>query len=376
MKPILLMVVNHPKYFLSHRLPIAEAAAAQGYDVHIASVHGPGGDRIRSLGYSYHVLPISRGSMNPFVEVFAVFKVWQLLAKVRPDVLHLVTLKPVLYGGIAARFTRRVGVITAIAGLGSVYVQSGAKYNLIKFLMRCMFKIALAKPRLRAIFQNMDDRDYLVGLGVVSSDKCIIIRGSGVSLNAYEVKPEPSGKSVVTFAGRLIRDKGIFEFIEAARLLRKKNLGIVFRIAGDIDEGNPSSLSARDLHDLQSAESVELLGYQDDISHIFSDSNIVVLPSYREGLPKVLIEAAACGRAVITTDVPGCRDAIENAVTGLLVPVKDPVALAEAIERLVRDPLLRNRLGTQGRMLAEAAFSIENVVQYHLEAYALVSEGR
>jgi len=199
-----------------------------------------------------------------------------------------------------------------------------------------------------------------------------MIRGSGVDLSLFDAKSEPQGLPVVCFAARLLRDKGIYEFINAARILRNKGVLARFVVAGDIDPGNPTSVSARDLERWRDEGAVEVLGYQRDIAALFSSVNLVVLPSYREGLPKVLIEAAAAGRAVVTTDVPGCRDAIEPDVTGLLVPAKNAELLAEAIEKLVVDDLLRKAMGAAGRDLAEREFGIEKVIERHLDIYAKV----
>ncbi|MCY1265975.1 N,N'-diacetylbacillosaminyl-diphospho-undecaprenol alpha-1,3-N-acetylgalactosaminyltransferase [compost metagenome] len=368
----LLLVVNDPKYFLSHRLPIAEAAREKGYVVHVASIPGAASDRIKQLGFTYHELPLKRGGINPFAEFWSIFVFWKLLWELRPDILHLVTLKPVLYGGISARLAPVKGVVAAVAGMGSVFVASGLRYKLMRLVIRAMYRVALGKANLRGIFQNPDDRDSLIAFGALTNDKCILVRGSGVRLSDYELSPEPQGRVVVTFAGRLLRDKGVAEFVEAARLLKSWGVEAAFQLVGDLDPGNPSSFSEREFQDLCNGSDVSALGYREDIAEIFSMSNIVVLPSYREGLPKVLIEAAACGRAVVTTDVPGCRDAIEPGVSGLLVPVRDHIALANAIKKLIDDPVMRECMGKRGRELAEREFSIENVVQAHLSAYAML----
>jgi len=366
---MILIVINDPVYFLSHRLPIAEAARDNGYLVHVASIASPSGEKIKALGFEYHELPLNRGGVNPFGELYSLYAFWRLLQKLKPDILHLVTTKPVLYGGIAARFSPVKGVVAAIAGLGSVFVANGLKYSLIRMIVRRMYRLALGKNNLRAIFQNPDDRDSLVRLGALTTDKTVLIRGSGVQLSNYVVRPEPSGRAVVTFVGRLLRDKGVGEFVRAAKLLKVRGVEAVFQLVGDPDSGNPSSLTTTELAGIRHENDVTLMGYRDDIPDIYASSNLVVLPSYREGLPKALIEAAACGRAVVTTDVPGCRDAIEPDVTGLLVPVRDHVALANAIEVLIGDPALRERMGKKGRELAEREFTIETVIQAHLEVY-------
>lgn len=365
----LLIIVNDAKYFISHRLPIAKAALEKGYNVHVASAATPALDEIKALGFVCHRLPLNRGESNPFFELYSILATWFLLVKLKPDILHLVTLKPVLYGGIAARFAPVGGVVAAIAGMGSIFVSDSIRHQTIKLAMRFLFRFALGKKHLRAIFQNAVDRDEVVALTGISLEKTILIRGSGVSVSNYAVCPEPAGAIVVTFAGRLLRDKGVIEFIEAARVLHEKRVNAIFQLVGDVDPGNPTTLSSADLARLKGKGIVQVKGYVDNIAGVFAASNIVVLPSYREGLPKVLIEAAACGRSVVTTDVPGCRDAIEPGVTGFLVPVKDHIALAEAINNLISDSALRQSMGAQGRKLAEQEFTIESVVKAHLSVY-------
>lgn len=365
----LLIVVNDPKYFLSHRLPIALAAREKGYHVHVASIASLAADKIRAMGFSYYELPLERGGTNPFIELYSVVVFWRLLRKMRPDILHLVTLKPVLYGGISARFSPVGGVVAAVAGMGSVFVANGLRYKLLRVVVRTMYRFALGKRNLRVIFQNPEDRDAVIELSALPPEKAVLVRGSGVRISDYEMRPEPAGKVIVTFAGRLLRDKGILEFIEAARILKARGVDAVFQLAGDADPGNPSSLSIQELEALRSSGDVVLLGHRDDISEVFSASHVVVLPSYREGLPKVLIEAAACGRAVVTSDVPGCRDAIEPDITGLLVPVRDSAALAQAIAKLINEPALREQMGIKGRELAEREFTIDQVVRSHMDIY-------
>ncbi|MNJ42963.1 N,N'-diacetylbacillosaminyl-diphospho-undecaprenol alpha-1,3-N-acetylgalactosaminyltransferase [compost metagenome] len=232
-----------------------------------------------------------------------------------------------------------------------------------------MYRIALGKRNLRAVFQNPDDQQALVTIGAINSEKSVLIRGSGVNLSQYQFLAEDSSLPVVTFAARLLRDKGVVEFVEAARLLTMRGVQARFQLVGDPDPGNPTSISVNDIARWQKEGIVECLGYRPDMETVFRHSHIVVLPSYREGLPKVLIEAAACGRAVVTTDVPGCRDAVAPGESGLIVPVRNALALADAIQRLVDDSELRRSMGAAGRALAEREFAIESVVAQHLEIY-------
>ncbi|MDZ3990445.1 glycosyltransferase family 4 protein [Pseudomonas sp. Teo4] len=323
MKSVLLIVVNDPAFFMSHRLPVATAAQDEGYEVHIATQSGASVADIRGRGFYHHELPLSRSGKNPFRELKSVISLWRLCWRIRPSVLHLVTIKPVLYGGIAARLAPVKGVLAAISGLGFVFMANGTKAAALRRVISILYRLALGKKNLRVVFQNPDDKKALEVIGAVTEEKSVIIRGSGVNLNDYQAYPEPVGVPVVTLAARLLRDKGVIEFVEAARYLKLQGLIANFQLVGDPDPGNPTSIDADQLEAWTREGVVQCLGYQSDMASVFRHSHIVVLPSYREGLPKVLVEAAACGRAVVTTDVPGCRDAVEPGVSGLLVPVRN-----------------------------------------------------
>lgn len=370
MKVKLLLVVNTADFFLSHRLAIAEEARRLGYHVRIATMPGEAVQQIRDLGFQHSAIPLSRSAKDVFGEVRAIFSIWWLLCRVKPDVLHLVTIKPVLYGGIAARLAPVKGVVAAISGLGFVFISRGLKATILRRLVRSLYRLALGKKNLRVIFQNPDDRDALIRMGVLEADKAEMIRGSGVDLSLYLSTKEAAGPLKVCLAARLLRDKGIVEFVEAANILQRRGLDVRFQLAGDSDPGNPATITRDELGKWRNEGVVEMLGHRNDIAQLFAAAHIVVLPSYYgEGLPKVLVEAAACGRAVVTTDHPGCRDAIEPNVSGLLVPVRDPGALADAIEKLIKEPELRQQMGRAGRALAEREFSIETIASQHLAIY-------
>lgn len=373
-KSRLLIVVNDPAFFLSHRLPVALGARCQGYDVHLATPAGKAVSDIIKAGFPHHEIPLSRSGKNPLREVRSLLTLIRIMRKVRPDIVHLVTIKPVLYGGIAARLTSVKGVVAAISGLGFVFLSKGLKASLLRGLVKYLYWLALARKGVRVIFQNPDDRDLLLKMKVLHPSQAEIIRGSGVDLSMYGCAPEPVGTPIVCMAARLLSDKGVYEFIEAAYLLHKRGVKSRFQLIGDADPGNPASVAASDLVRWSQERIVELLGQRKDVPELFALAHVVVLPSYREGLPKVLVEAAACGRAVVTTDVPGCRDAIEPGVSGLLVPVGDAFGLASAIEKLLADGDLRQSMGAAGRALAESEFAIDKIVQQHLRIYQKLEE--
>ncbi len=365
----LLFIINVDWFFVSHRLPIAVAALKEGYEVHIACGLTDKKEYLESLGLIVHPLNLSRGSTG-IVQEFKSFRdIISVLKEVKPDIVHLITIKPVLYGGIASRVLGVKNRVFAISGMGYVFTSESTRTSLLRFFITQLYKIALGGKRSKVIVQNTDDRDILTRFNVIEESQEILIRGSGVSLVTHTYEKEPDGVPVVVMASRLLKDKGVIEFIEAANILQKRGILAKFKLYGDIDVHNPASLKQDEVNEIKKKGIVEVLGYTDDIAEVFLASNIVILPSYREGLPKVLIEAAACGRAVITTDVPGCRDAIEEKKTGLLVKAKDSHSLAEGIEKLVEDKTLRKKMGKAGRELAEKEFDIEKVINTHLDIY-------
>ena len=372
---IVLFVVNSPEFFLSHRLPLAVAVRATGFTVHIATGFGPACKEIAELGFEHHLLPISRSGRNPLAELRTLWGLYRLMRTISPDLVHLVTIKPVLYGGLMARLSGVPAMVAAIPGLGTVFVDRDQRRSWIRRGVEWLYRLALGHPNVKVIFQNPDDRAALTDMGAVSKDKTALIRGSGVSLASCPMRPDPEGVPVVTFAARLLEDKGVREFVEAARVLKERGVVARFWLAGSLDPGNLTSVSEDVLSQWSKEGVVELLGHQSDIPSLFANSNIIVLPSYREGFPKALAEAASCGRAVVTTDVPGCRDAIDPETTGLLVPVRDPSGLADAIQFLIENPERRKQMGASGRALAEREFAIEKVVDAHLAIYRELTNG-
>lgn len=366
--PVLLYLLNDGPFFVSHRLPIALAAQQEGYDVHLAA---PGGcpPEVAAAGIPFHAIRMSRSGANPLAELRSLIDVFALFRRLKPDLVHAVTIKPVLYGGLAARAARVPAFVAAVSGLGAVFLARGPLAAVRRVLVRRLYRSALRHRRLRVIFQNPEDRNGFVAAGIVAAADTCLFRGSGVDLTLYPETPEPEGPVTFTLASRLLRDKGVLEFVEAARLLKARSVPTRFQLVGAPDPGNPASLTAAELSEIASAGHLELLGHRSDMPAVLAQSHVVVLPSYREGLPRVLAEAAAAGRAVITADVPGCRDAVVPGETGLLVPARDAAALAAAMQRLVEDPALRRRLGDAGRHLAEREFNVELVVESHLQRY-------
>ena len=366
----LLFLVNVDWFFLSHRLPIAMAAMAAGYEVHLACSFTDRKDEIEALGIIVHDLPISRSGAAIFQEAQTILTLYSLLKETKPDIVHAVTIKPVLYGGMVARILGISSFVAAVSGVGLVFVAEGLLARLRKYLVKNLYRLAINWRGVKVIFQNSSDVKVLQSEIGLASDQFEIINGSGVDLEEYLCKPEPEGDPVVVMAARLLKEKGVYEFIAAAKLIKESGIKARFLLLGEPDYGNPNSVTSSQIDVWRQENIVEFLGHRNDIPHIFSDAHVVVHPSYYgEGLPKVLIEAAACGRAVITTENPGCMAAVKPNITAIIVPVKDAISLAHAMRTLIDDITLRVEMGRQGRILAEEKFSIKTVVEQHLKIY-------
>ena len=369
MSRTLLFVVNVDWFFLSHRLPIALAAMRQGYQVHIATGLTDKKDELERNGLVVHPLVLDRSSAGLGNAWRTALQLWRTFRAVRPDVVHLVTIKPVLMGGLAARLAGVPAVVAAVSGLGFVFMARGAKAAVRRWLVGVLYRVALGHHNVKVIFQNADDLLSLAKVAHLPAVKVAMIRGSGVDLVRYAHVPLSGGIPVVLLAARLLADKGVLEFVQAARLLRQRGCNARFVLVGAVDTANPASFTDADVSAWVDDAVVEWWGHRTDLPQVLAAAHLVVLPSYREGLPKVLIEAAACGRAVVTTDVPGCRDAIDPGVTGVLVPVRNVANLACAMETLINDPLRCQVMGDAGRALAAKAFDVRQVVAAHLQIY-------
>jgi glycosyltransferase involved in cell wall biosynthesis len=367
----LLILVNDLSFFISHRLSIAETASDKGFDIVIG--YGEQGNTnpklLEQKGFKVSFIPMYRGSINPFKNLKTFFYIWNFFKREKPNIVHLVTIKPYLYGGIISRFTNVPSLVTAVSGLGTLFISKDLKVKFLLLLLYPIYKLAFNHYNQIVIVQNEDDLKKLVDWGVLKISKTKLLKGSGVNLDNFTNLDEPSGIPIVCFAARLLRDKGVNEFVSAAKLLNEQGIKARFLLAGNLDTSNPAGLNNNDLNKLKEETYVEILGYQKDIPKLYASANIICLPSYREGLPKSLIEAAAASRSIVTTDVPGCRDAIIPNKTGLLVPVKDSQKLAEAIRWLIENPRERIAMGKAGRKFAEKEFQIEKIVQNHINIY-------
>jgi glycosyltransferase involved in cell wall biosynthesis len=363
----LLYLINDAAFFLSHRLALANAARAAGYDVHVATPEDAASAEIQVAGFPLHVIPLSRKGIHPWHEIAAFRSILSLYRRLQPRLVHQVTIKPVIYGGLAARISGVPAVVSAVTGLGYVFVTRGWKAVLLQTLVKRAYRWALCNPHQRVIFQNPDDLSAFADF--LPAPQMVTIKGSGVDMGEFSPRPEEPGPPLVVLAGRMLWDKGIGEFVAAADMLREAGVAARFALVGGTDSGNRAAVPAEQLDAWSAAGVVEWWGHRDDMPEVFRQAHIVCLPSYREGLPKVLVEAAACARPLVATDVPGCREIVRNEQNGLLVPPRDPTALAAALRRLIEQPELRRSFGARGRQIAAQEFSLDRVIGDTLAVY-------
>lgn len=366
----LVFVVNNPDFLVSHRMVLVRGAVAAGHDVHAIAPTGLGTATLRAAGVETHEWSLDRKGQALVSEAASVAALAKHYVRLAPDLVHHVTIKPVLYGSAAARLVRRPAIVNAVSGFGYVFLATGRAAALRRRAVAAAYRVALSSPRSVCVLQNDDDEADLRGIGALTPEVEVVkIRGSGVDLSRFRQTPIPTGAPVVLLPARLLWDKGVGEFVDAARSVRRARPEVRFVLAGGLDPGNPAAVAEAEVRKWVAEGLVEWWGHQHDMVKTFEQSTIVCLPSYREGMPKALLEAAAIGRALITTDAPGCRDAVGRGAAGLLVPVKDARAIAEAVLRLIRDQPERDRLAQRARDLAVTNFDEQQVLHAHLKVY-------
>jgi len=371
-----LFIINECHFFLSHRLTTARAAKAAGFEVHVAApdthVWAPEGfsvEEITRAGFTYHRISLSRRGTNPIQELVTFVSIWRLLRNLRPELVHTLTIKPVLYGGIAARLSGVPALISAVTGLGQIFTERSFRASVVRWLVGRLYSLATGHVNGRVIVQNPEDGEQLAALGAVHKDRLKLIRGSGVALDQFRLTDDPGGKPIAILPARLIWEKGVQEFVDAARILRRRGVDARFALVGDSHSSNPRAVPVTDLQKF-AEEGVEWWGRRADMADVFASVHLVVLPStYGEGVPKVLIEAAASGRPVIATDIPGCREIVRHDVNGFLVPSHNPEALADAMGSLIADREKRQSFGQNGRKIAESDFDEHQVAASTIDVY-------
>lgn len=365
----ILFLVTEDWYFLSHRLCLARACRERGWDVVVATRVTDGRAAIAAEGLRIAPITVDRSGRNPFRELSTLFRIAAIYRRERPDIVHHVAAKPVIYGSIAARFAGRPVVVNALAGMGYLFTSRNPSARLLRGPVRFLLRRCLRAGRSWLILQNRDDERSFVDAGLVAPERLALIRGSGVDPDRFRPAPEPEGGIVVALVARMLGDKGVREAVAAVRALKARGADVTLRLVGDPDPGNPTSIAPETLRRWHDEGVAEWLGHRTDIADIWAGAHIALLPSYREGLPKALIEAAACGRPMIATDVPGCREIVRPGETGLLVPARDADALARAIETLVAAPELRRRMGAVARTDVEQLYAEARIVDETLALY-------
>lgn len=367
----LLYVVNDTPYFVLHWLERAVAARAHGYDVHVAGSGGEGVEHVTGVGLPHHAVPFVRGGVAPVTELVTAARLRALYRDLRPDIIHHITIKPVIYGGLISRGGRVPAAVFTVPGLGYVFSQDGVVAAARRGVVKLAYRAALAHPRSRVIFENPDDLADFERWRLVRRGQGMVIKGAGVDLDRFHPPAhEDDAAPMVVMASRLLWDKGVGVFVDAARIVRQRRPDARMVLAGDNDPASPASIASDQLRRWADEGIVEWWGRRTDMPHVLAQASVVALPSfYREGIPRVLIEAAACGRAIVTTDTAGCREIVRHGENGLLVAPRDPVAVAEAILALLGDAGLRRRMGAAGRARAEAEYGAPHVIAQTMAVY-------
>lgn len=372
----LLFIVNNLSFFISHRLEIGLAASQKGYEVRVLGPkNAEAAQYLQSRGLDVQEINVAQEDHGLRGQARFLWAVYRACREFRPTVCHMITLKTFLVAGVASRLAlvpRRIG---AVSGLGYFFISDKWSVRISRAIYRPLFWFAMTGKNTEVIFQNRDDQSVLQTYAGIDPAQTHLIHGSGVDLQKFSPQPEPEGPVTFVLIGRMLRDKGVMEFVQAARILKESGADARFVLAGLPDETNPASVSRQTLEQFNAEGAVNWIGYCENPAELIAASHVMVLPSYREGFPRVLIEAAASGRPAIASDVAGCKHAIRDGKTGILVPVRDPEALADTMLSLMRDRQKRLTMGANARELAEKKYSLESVVAAHLDIYSVLPEG-
>ena len=365
----ILLFANTDWYLYNFRLSLAKNLREQGHEVILVSPPGDFQELLQRDGFPWIPFELSRQSINPFGELVAIWRLILLYHRIRPDIVHHFTIKPVIYGSIAAHLTGITGIINSITGLGHLFINTDRATRLLRAIASRLYRMNLYDTQV--IFENPEDRDIFIQRHLIQAEQAHLILGTGVDVEKYRPTDKSNDKPMVLFSSRMLVTKGLLEYVEAARALRQKGLNARFALAGRTDPGNPASIPDEQIEAWKQSETLEWWGWQEDMPAALARADIFCLPSYREGVPNALLEAAACGLSIVTTDVPGCRDVVTNGVNGWLVPVRNAEALANALETLITNPELRRRMGNAGREIAMNQFSMAKVNRETLAVYNL-----
>ena len=363
----IILFANTDWYLYNYRMPLAETLRSLENELILLSPFGGFSNRIKTLGFDWQEVKISRSGVNPLKEIRTIFHLTGIYRNEKPDLVHHFTSKCVIYGSIAAKLAGVTRIVNSVTGMGYVFTKNNLLTFILKPFVIFFYRIALASSRV--IFQNQQDMEYFIDHHLVKASQCALIPSSGVDIKKFRPAPYQNGDPLIVLPARMLWDKGVQEFIEAASLMKNKGIKARFALVGMPDQGNPSSISEKQLELWETSGITEYWGWQEDMVSVYQRALVVCLPSYREGLAKGLIEAAACGRALVASDIPGCREVVIHGVNGYLVPPKQAVPLAEAIEKIILDKPLMAKMGKESRKIAVREFSVEKINQETIFEY-------
>ncbi len=374
---VFVYVINVDWYFDLHWVQRARAKLDSGAEVHIimSQTDPEIFDRLTGFGFVCHVWNIDRRSINPFISIVRLFDLYRILKVIQPEIIHAITIKPNIFVGLIAHVLKTPYVMS-VTGTGIIFSGKSLVIRMVRPIVRSLYKLASTKTTRKLIFENYSDRDYFVETGLCSPEEAVAILGAGVDIDVFKQVPERHrDKPVILFAGRLLWDKGLGDLVEAGKLLRKQGLDFSIQVAGIVDHDTINAIDEKTLDQWHEQGLIERLGNVKNMPVLLEETNIVVLPTYYgEGVPRILIEAGSCGRAVVTTDMPGCSEIVENRVNGLLVAPKNVEKLAEALAELIESPELRAKMGRAGREKVKRFFSEQQVIAETMKLYVELLE--
>ena len=363
------LVANTDWYLYNFRLSLAKALRNQGWEVILISPPGLYVKKLGVEGFRWVEWKVDRRGVNPWRELMAFIRLNRIYRRENPQLIHHFTIKPVLYGTLASRTLNKPAIVNSITGLGYIFLTSGVRGKILRALVIPLYKLALKTSNIHVIFENRDDQQTFVNRRLLKESQATVIEGTGVDINRFIPYPEETGRLSVVMPGRLLWDKGVGTFVDAAKILQKDN-DLRIAVVGRPDPGNPANIDDSQLRLWAEEGLIELWGFREDMEEVYRQAHIICLPSMGEGLPTVLIEAAASGRPIVATDVPGCREVVEHGVNGFLVAPNDPIALAEAIAMLANDPGLRKKMGEAGRQKALTDFAVDKIIEQTIAVYS------
>jgi glycosyltransferase involved in cell wall biosynthesis len=369
--PKILYIINTSRLFVSHRMHLAKAIKDKSYEVHVLAPMDKYSEKISENGFHYHYLGMDRKSMNPFIELCTLWRIFKTILTVNPSIVHSFTIKPVVYAGLSSLIFRKKKFVSTITGLGYLFIREDFFAKVIQFAIGILYRISFSKKDSLVVFQNFDDQKLFTNKKWVRQEKTRVILGTGVDTLKYSNvgQGQRAAKKRIIFPARFLKDKGIFELIEAGKILYSKNLSFEILLCGDLDPDNKACITQAELESICKLPFIVNRGYCKDMASEYKNCEIVCLPSYREGIPLALIEACASGKPIVTTDVPGCREVVRDGTNGFVVPVKSTVELAEALKKLIESSDLVNQFSKNSREFALKNFEKNLVVQQNMNLY-------